>query len=175
MVPVATLNTPRKTFSTLTYRTRLRFLTKFEEFVQTVAHNEVEEFFSYLMQNTSIGKNFMVPAATKLLVSPILTGVSHLYSKTPDNQKASILSLVAPFFPQQVLKAHGLDVLPGRIQRAKKISRDKKATLMGYSRVMPPSKRKFTEERQQEIILFVLKNSQMSSYPKKILSHLSLK
>lgn len=156
--------TPRKVFSLLEPQARLCFLNKFEEFISHVAKDEVQDFFLYLMKNTKFGKANIIPAAAKLLVSPLLTGISDLYNKTPDGQKASILSLVASHFTPGVLRSHGFDVSPSKIQRAKKIQMSKKATLMGYTRVMPESKRKLSHARNKEMIKFLLENSTISSY-----------
>lgn len=159
--------TPRKVFSTLEPRTRQRFLSKFEEFINHIAKDEVQDFFLYLMKNTKFGKSGILPAAAKLLVSPLLSGIAELYKKTPDGQKASILSLVASHFTPGILKSHGFDISPSKIQRAKKINSLKKATLEGYTRVIPESKRKLSHSRNKEIIKFLLKNSAISSYTKK--------
>lgn len=93
---------------------------------------------------TNFGKAHIFPAVSKLLICPLLEGISQLYQLTPDSLIINILSLVAPHFPPSVLREYGLNASASQVQRAKRKSLLKKATLMGYTRTIPESKKKIS-------------------------------
>lgn len=159
-----TISPPRKAFLSLEYSSKMRVVRQFEEVITLMSGDNNECFLDFVLQKTKLGKNLLVPISTKALIDPMMRRISALYDATPQDKKSNILSLVAPDHTLQTLVSYGFDISASQLYRARKIEKNKKATLKGYKRIMPLKNRKTTMEEKEKILEVLLKNSTISSY-----------
>ena len=73
------------------------------------------------MSETKIGKNHLIPAASKVIAGLIIINIVDLYNQTPQKKKAHVLSLVACEFSLKELLSFGFNISqnqlngPGRL------------------------------------------------------------
>lgn len=156
----------RKAFLSLLPNSKSKLFKKLEDVFTLIAGGDLEAFFLHLLSKTKIGKDYLIPAATKLLMDPVMNSISMLYQNTPENKKIHVLSLVA-FHKPALLEAYGFVFSQGQLERARNLEKSGKATLMSYKREVPPSKKQTSGSHIEKIVETLLKNSNISSYTKK--------
>lgn len=158
-----TFSAGRKPFASLAPNTKSKLFKKLEDTISLISGGALEDFFSYMITKTKLGRDYLVPAATKLLMDPLMKSIAQIYSNTPSHKKTHILSLVS-MHSTQTLEQYGFEFTKAQLDNARRISKDGKATLLGYKRVMPACHEEISDDKKDEIIESLIEVSSISSY-----------
>lgn len=153
----------RKAFNLLVPNTKSKLFKKFEDAISLVSGGSIEEFFHYLISNTKLGREYLIPVATRFLLEPVMLRTLLLYENTPVNKKIHILSIVSDFTPS-VLKSYGFNFSQSQLERSQVIAKEGKATLIDYIRTMPGLRQPITGIQKSQIMECLMENSFISSY-----------
>lgn len=140
----------------------MKVVKKLENTFTLLSNGAIEEFFTFVMSETKLGKNQILPAATRVTFEPILGNIAALYKNTPSNKQAHVLSLVANEFSFKDLISMGFSITQSQFEWAQKVNKSGKASMFPYKRTMPASKSKTCPEKQEQVVEVLLENSSIS-------------
>lgn len=141
----------------------MKVVKKVENTFNLLSNGQVQDFVTFLMSETKLGKSHMLPAASKAIMDPVIKNILSLYENTPSNKRGHVLSLVANEFTYNTLLSFGFNITQGQFDWARKINKSGQASMLPYKRTMPKSRMKTSPLIQEQIVEILLENSYISS------------